>query len=286
MLPHLKDRPLTLQRYPNGIDGETFFEKQMPRGMPEWVERVTVPTPEDRAARLPFRSATTSRASSISRISRRSCCTCGPRASQRSTNPTSLLFDLDPGEKCTLKTLATVTLAIRELLAEIGLKPLVKTTGGFGLHVVVPLAAGYSYETAKIFAEIVARHAAARAGRARDAAAHDRQAPAKRGLHRLRAGRSRKDDRGALLGARPRRGAGLDAAALGRGRGLCPAALGDRAGRRVCQAHDPHDARRGWRAKGTCGGRKAGRSSGSRGPAPRPSDFGGIGGSKRPGAVG
>ena len=44
-MPHLKDRPLTLQRYPNGIDGESFFEKQMPHGMPDWVERVTVPTP-------------------------------------------------------------------------------------------------------------------------------------------------------------------------------------------------------------------------------------------------
>ena len=50
------------------------------------------------------------------------------------------------------------------MLAEIGLKPLVKTTGGFGLHVVVPLAAGYSYDTAKVFAEIVARHAAAELG--------------------------------------------------------------------------------------------------------------------------
>ncbi|HEY2554147.1 MAG TPA: hypothetical protein VGI15_02775, partial [Candidatus Cybelea sp.] len=42
---HLKNRPLTVQRYPNGIDGATFFEKQMPKGMPDWIERVTVPTP-------------------------------------------------------------------------------------------------------------------------------------------------------------------------------------------------------------------------------------------------
>ena len=65
---------------------------------------------------------------------------------------------------------------VRELLEAIGLKPLVKTTGGYGLHVVVPLAAGYSYDTAKVFAEIVARRAADAARRARDAAAHDRKA--------------------------------------------------------------------------------------------------------------
>jgi bifunctional non-homologous end joining protein LigD len=57
-----------------------------------------------------------------------------------------------------------VALGARDLLGEIGLKPLVKTTGGFGLHVVVPLASGYSYDSAKIFAEIVARRAAAELG--------------------------------------------------------------------------------------------------------------------------
>lgn len=78
--------------------------------------------------------------------------------------PDFVLFDLDPGERCTLPTLATVALTVRDLLAQIDLKALVKSTGGYGLHVVVPLAAGYSYDTAKLFAEIVARHAAAQLG--------------------------------------------------------------------------------------------------------------------------
>ena len=63
-----------------------------------------------------------------------------------------------------MRTLATVTLAVRDLLGEIGLKPLVKTTGGYGVHVIVPLASGYSYDTAKIFAELVARRAAGELG--------------------------------------------------------------------------------------------------------------------------
>ena len=78
--------------------------------------------------------------------------------------PDYVLFDLDPGERCTLRTLAAVALGVRDLLKEIGLQPLVKTTGGFGVHVVVPLAAGYSYDSAKIFAEIVARRAAGELG--------------------------------------------------------------------------------------------------------------------------
>ena len=45
VVPHLKGRPLTLQRYPNGIDAPAFFEKQLPRGTPDWIDRVTVPTP-------------------------------------------------------------------------------------------------------------------------------------------------------------------------------------------------------------------------------------------------
>jgi bifunctional non-homologous end joining protein LigD len=161
---HLKDRPLTLQRYPNGIDGETFFEKQMPRGMPAWVERVTVPTPGGSRSEVTFPLCNDEPSlvyfANLAAIVLHVWTSRIPALDE----PECVLFDLDPGEKCTLRTLATVTLAIRALLAEIGLKPLVKTTGGYGFHVVVPLAAGYSYETAKVFAEIVARRAAAELG--------------------------------------------------------------------------------------------------------------------------
>lgn len=159
-VPHLQRRPLTLQRYPNGIDGAAFFEKQMPRGTPEWIDRVTVPTPGGSRSHVTFvvcddmpslvylaNLATIVLHIWTSRI---------PALDE----PDFVIFDLDPGEKCTLRTLATVTLAVRDLLAQIGLKPLVKTTGGYGLHVIVPLASGYSYDTAKVFAELVARRAA------------------------------------------------------------------------------------------------------------------------------
>lgn len=161
---HLRGRPLTLQRYPNGIDGEQFFEKQMPRGMPEWVGRVTVPTPGGRRSEVTFPlcndAASLVYFANLAAIVLHVWTSAVPALDE----PEFVLFDLDPGERCTLRTLASVTLAVRDLLEEIGLKALVKTTGGFGLHVVVPLAAGYSYDTAKVFAEIVARRAAAQLG--------------------------------------------------------------------------------------------------------------------------
>lgn len=163
-VPHLKGRPLTLQRFPNGIDGETFFEKQMPRGMPDWIDRVTVPTPGGSRSHVTF--AVCNDAPSLVYLANLAAIVLHVWTSRVDAldEPDFVIFDLDPGEKCTLKTLTAVTLGVRKLLESIGLRPLVKTTGGYGLHVIVPLAAGYSYDAAKIFAEIVARRAASELG--------------------------------------------------------------------------------------------------------------------------
>lgn len=160
----LKDRPLTLQRYPNGIDASSFFEKQMPRGMPDWIGRVTVPTPGGARSELTFPLCND--APSLIYFANLAAIVLHIWTSRIGTldEPDFILFDLDPGETCTLKTLATVALRVRDILDEIGLGTLVKTTGGYGVHVVVPLAGGYSYDTAKVFAELAARHAAAQLG--------------------------------------------------------------------------------------------------------------------------
>lgn len=163
-LAHLKGRPLTLQRYPNGIEGEAFFEKQIPRGVPEWVERVTVPTPSGARSQITFVVCndlpTLVLLANLATIVMHVWTSRLPELDA----PDFVIFDLDPGERCTLRTLAEVALEVRDLLGEIGLKPLVKTTGGYGLHVVLPLRSGYSYDTAKVFTEIVARQAAQRLG--------------------------------------------------------------------------------------------------------------------------
>ena len=240
-VPHLEGRPLTLQRYPNGIDGETFFEKQMPRGIPDWIERVTVPTPGGSRSHVTFMLCND--AASLVYVANLAAIVLHVWTSRVEDldEPDFVIFDLDPGETCTLKTLATVALGFRSLLGDIGLKPLVKTTGGYGVHVVLPLAPGYSYDTAKAFAEVVARRAAIDARLAGDAAAHDRQASDRRRLSRFRPGRPRQDHRRTVFGTGARRSAGLHAAALGRGRS--PGAPPDRGrpGRRVRQAYDAND---------------------------------------------
>lgn len=163
-LPHLRGRPLTLQRYPNGIDGPTFFEKHIPRGLPDWVDRVTVPTPGGSRSHTTF--PVCNDAASLSYFANLAAIVLHVWTSREPEleEPDFVIFDLDPGEECTLQNLASVALTVRELLGEIGLQPLVKTTGGYGVHVIVPLVAGYTYDTAKLFAELVARHAAGALG--------------------------------------------------------------------------------------------------------------------------
>ncbi|MDP9111762.1 MAG: non-homologous end-joining DNA ligase [Candidatus Eremiobacteraeota bacterium] len=161
LLPHLHDRPLTLQRYPDGIDGGSFFEKEAPRGTPEWVQTVRVDSPGGRRSHISYivcnDEATLTFVANLGSIVLH---TWTSRVGSLD-NPDFALFDLDPWEGCTLKTMATVALELREILGSIGLKPVVKTSGSSGLHVVIPLQPDYDYEPVKIFAELVARRLAA-----------------------------------------------------------------------------------------------------------------------------
>ncbi|MEO6990786.1 MAG: non-homologous end-joining DNA ligase [Candidatus Baltobacteraceae bacterium] len=156
ILPHLRGRPLTLQRYPNGIDGSSFFEKEAPRGTPAWMQTVTVAS--DGGARE-VRYLLCDDEASLAFVANLAAIVLHVWTSRVPDldAPDYLLFDLDPWEGCTLSTLARVTLRVRESLLEIGLEPLVKSTGGSGLHVMVPLADGYTYDFVKGFAELVAR---------------------------------------------------------------------------------------------------------------------------------
>jgi bifunctional non-homologous end joining protein LigD len=160
LVPHLEERPLTLQRWPDGIDGESFFEKQAPRFTPEWIPRVPLAA-DQRSREVAYiicnDEATLTWCANLAAIVLH---TWYSRVSDVES-PDYALFDLDTCENTTVKTLATVALAFRDALKDIGLEPLVKTTGGSGLHIVIPLKNQYDYDTVRQFAEIVARHIAA-----------------------------------------------------------------------------------------------------------------------------
>jgi bifunctional non-homologous end joining protein LigD len=156
LLPHVQGRPLTLERYPNGIDEAGWWEKHIPKGLPDWVPTVTTDA-STRHDNIEFivcdDEATLAYTANLAAIVLHVWYSRTPTLDV----PDFILIDLDPGDGCTLATLARVALAARDELQAVGVEPLVKTTGGSGLHVVVPLAPNYDWDQAKGFSELIAR---------------------------------------------------------------------------------------------------------------------------------
>jgi bifunctional non-homologous end joining protein LigD len=155
MLPHLKDRALTLKRYPEGVDQEFFFEKRCPSHRPAWTktaeirrdngERMTVCLVND----LPTLMWVANLASLELHVPL-------ARAASPET-PDSMVFDLDPGEPANLLDCARVALILRDLLIPLGLASYVKTSGQKGLHMYVPLNRGETtFKDTKKFSKAVA----------------------------------------------------------------------------------------------------------------------------------
>ncbi len=157
ILPHLAGRPLTLQRYPDGIAGESFFEKNAPRFLPAWIPTVTVKSEFGRHDTVRF-IVCNDEATLVYVANLASIVLHVWTSSEGSLDtPEFLFFDLDPFEGCTLATLANVAVGLQATLSEIGFAANVKSSGGSGLHVVVPLVPAYTYDVCKGFAELIAR---------------------------------------------------------------------------------------------------------------------------------
>jgi bifunctional non-homologous end joining protein LigD len=124
--------------------------------LPEWVETVAVPSDDGRRSTIHFivcnDEATLVYVANLASIVLHVWQSHEPSLDQ----PDYILFDLDPNQSA-IATLARVAVHFRDMVREVGLEPLVKTTGGKGLHLVIPLASRYSYDTAKTFGELIAR---------------------------------------------------------------------------------------------------------------------------------
>src|SRR5581483_3247126 len=156
ILPHLRDRPLTLKRYPDGVTGDHFYEKNAPKHTPAWVKTCAVPRTEggpDINYVLCNDRATLTWAANLADIEKHVLLArCG------SINiPGSIVFDLDPGEPAGLLECAHVALHLRKLLERWGLKTFVKVSGSKGLHLSVPLNGRRPYEVTQPFAQTVAQ---------------------------------------------------------------------------------------------------------------------------------
>ena len=156
LLPHLKDRPLTLKRYPNGVTGFHFYEKNCPTHRPEWVKTAKIwsegnnrwmdyCTVHDLATLVWLGNlADIELHTSLSRA-------------QKMQQPTMLVFDLDPGAPANIVECCQVGLWIRDIFAALKLKTFAKTSGSKGLQIYCPLNSPVTYDDTKPFAKAVAR---------------------------------------------------------------------------------------------------------------------------------
>jgi bifunctional non-homologous end joining protein LigD len=153
ILPHLKDRPLSLKRYPNGIRGEYFFQKNTPENYPSWLQTETV---EGTRYILANDKAT------LLYLTNLGCIDQNPWMSRVGSldRPDFILIDIDPYH-CAFHKVVEAALLVKAKLDAIGLKGYPKTTGGDGMHIYIPIEPVYSYDQARSFAEIIARLLAA-----------------------------------------------------------------------------------------------------------------------------
>lgn len=155
IIPHLRDRPLTLKRYPDGVTGEHFYEKNAPKHTPPWVERFAVPRSEggpDIQYVLCNDKATLIWATNLGDIEKHVLLARVPEINC----PTSIVFDLDPGEPAGILECGEVALHLRKVFRGLGLETFVKVSGSKGLHLAVPLNTPVAYEATQPFAKAIA----------------------------------------------------------------------------------------------------------------------------------
>ena len=157
LLPHLKDRPLTMKRYPDGVEGEFFYEKNCPSHRPKWVQTAKVWSEGNQrimhyclANDLPTLvwAANLADLELHTSLSRKN----------KIERPTTMVFDLDPGAPADIVQCCQVGVWLRDLLAEMKLKSWAKTSGSKGLQVYVPLNTAITYDETKNLSRALAQH--------------------------------------------------------------------------------------------------------------------------------
>jgi bifunctional non-homologous end joining protein LigD len=156
MLPHLAGRAVTLKRYPDGVNGEFFFEKECPAFHPDWVETTTVPSRNERGK---VTSCVVENLATLVWLANLATLEFHTQLSRKAgeDRPDSLVFDLDPGPPADTLDAAWAALRLKEALADEGLECFPKTSGGKGMHVLVPLNTPLDFKRTKSFAHTMAQ---------------------------------------------------------------------------------------------------------------------------------
>jgi bifunctional non-homologous end joining protein LigD len=156
ILPHLKDRPITMKRFPDGINGQYFYEKDAPSFTPDWIKTYPIPRTSDKSTinyilinDLPALVWSANMANLeihpfLAKV---------PNVEV----PTMLVFDLDPGEEANILKSCEVAFLVKAVLDKLKLKSLIKVSGSKGIHLHVPLNTNVTYEMTKSFAQSIAQ---------------------------------------------------------------------------------------------------------------------------------
>jgi bifunctional non-homologous end joining protein LigD len=159
MLPHVKDRLVSMQRFPDGITGEGWYEKNLPRHFPDWIGRVTVPKRGGTVTHV-----TVSEPAVLVYLAGQGCITPHVWLSRadRPERPDRLVIDLDPSDEDFAAVRTAARDVIGPLLREEGLEPYAMTTGSRGIHVVAPLRRTVEFDALREWSRRFAEAAAAR----------------------------------------------------------------------------------------------------------------------------
>jgi len=155
MLPHLKDRPITLIRFPEGVKGESFYEKNAPAHAPEWIKTFAVPRGRDEGFInyiLINDVETLAWCANLGAIEFHPFLHHAPKIDQ----PTHVAFDLDPGEGSDILTCVDVAFLLKGLFDQLGLESFPKVSGSKGIQIYVPLNTPVTYEATTPFARTIA----------------------------------------------------------------------------------------------------------------------------------
>ncbi len=155
MLPYLKDRPQTLNRFPNGINGKTFYQKDVTSKVPDWTQTYLYHSSTDERDRH-FLVCTTE--ADLLYMANLGAIEINPWSStiKKPDHPSWCVIDLDP-DKNTFDQVIQTAQATRDVLNAIGVPSYCKTSGSTGLHIYIPLAARYTYEQSKEFGRVIAK---------------------------------------------------------------------------------------------------------------------------------
>ncbi|MGE0488078.1 MAG: DNA ligase D [Vulcanimicrobiota bacterium] len=157
ILPHLKDRVLSLKRYPDGIEGDFFFQKRPRNEFPEWIETAEL----EKSDGTEVEGILCNNRATLLYLANLACIDQNPTLSRVGTleQPDVILFDLDPSD-CSFAEMIEAAQILEGILTSLGLKSFPKTSGSRGIHIYVPVGPGYSFDQTRLFVQVVIQVAA------------------------------------------------------------------------------------------------------------------------------